>query len=58
MPRSLNLTVEQVAEQLGLSGARVRLLCKQGRLKAKKRGRDWVIASYKRKTGRKKRGKK
>lgn len=37
------LTVPQVAKRLGLSTARVRALCSQGRIMARKMGRDWII---------------
>ena len=37
------LTVDQAAEALQLSGARIRLLCAEGRILATKHGRDWII---------------
>ena len=37
------LTVPQAAEILGLSPQRVRALCAQGRIPARKIGRDWMI---------------
>ena len=33
----------QAAQYLGVSTARVRVLCAEGRLSARKVGRDWVI---------------
>lgn len=37
------LSVKQVADQLNVTPALVRRYCEQGRLKAEKVGRDWVI---------------
>ena len=41
------LTVPEAAKLLGLSTARVRALCAQGRIAADKVGRDWIIAEAK-----------
>lgn len=39
-----NLTVKQAATELEVTGARVRQLCKAGRiLGATKHGRDWIV---------------
>lgn len=40
-------TVQEAAEEIGISGARIRFLCKQKRIKCFKRGYDWVITSLK-----------
>lgn len=37
------MTVNDAAARLGLSTARVRALCAQGRIPARKMGRDWVV---------------
>ena len=37
------LSVKQAAEQLGITPPLVRRYCEQGRIKAEKVGRDWVI---------------
>lgn len=39
------LTVKQTAERLGVSIPRVHQLIQDGRLKADKIGRDWIISS-------------
>ena len=41
------LTVPQAAAALGLSEQRIRVLCAQGKLRARKRklGRDWLVHS-------------
>jgi len=40
----MHLTTDDVADQLGISSSRVRLLCRLGRL-GHKHGRDWVITA-------------
>lgn len=37
------LTVNQVADKLGVTPSLVRRFCRDGRLKAQKIGRDWLI---------------
>lgn len=37
------LTTEEAAVQLGIQSRMVRVLIKQGKLPAKKHGRDWII---------------
>ena len=37
------LSVAQVAAELEISERRVQVLCAQGRLRAEKLGRDWLI---------------
>lgn len=38
------LTVPQAALALALSEQRIRILCAQGKLRARKIGRDWLVA--------------
>lgn len=39
------LTTAEAAERLGISEARVKLLCKSARIKSRKFGRAWAIAT-------------
>jgi len=41
----IQLTVQEMARLKGISVQRVRDLCNQKRIKAKKFGRDWMILS-------------
>ena len=41
----MDLTTEQAARELGVSTRRVRQYIEEGRLKAKKAGRDYLISS-------------
>jgi excisionase family DNA binding protein len=36
-------STKEAAERLGLSQAHVKLLARQGKIKAKKVGRDWIV---------------
>jgi len=38
------ISVNDAADRLGLHPSRVRLLCRQGRIKADQIGKTWVIA--------------
>lgn len=42
---ALSCSAEQAAELLGLHAERVKQFCRQGRLAAVKRGREWTIAT-------------
>lgn len=37
------ISSDEAAELLGVSRARVKVLCQEGRLAAKKCGRDWIV---------------
>lgn len=37
------LTTKQVAEKLNITPTRVRQLCNEGKIKAQRIGRDWII---------------
>ena len=39
------LTTKELAERSGTTQARIRQLCIAGKLKADKRGRDWLISA-------------